>query len=78
MSNLYYYKKSTEFQEELQLLSRFPIDEIRQNIRNNGWEYVSRATKVPIPVLTRLLIYNLEEIQKCRTIKRDIRIPRIS
>ena len=64
MSNLYFYKNSTEYAEERQLLSRFPAEELRLNIRNNGWEYVSGTTKVPFSVLNRLLIYDFEEIPK--------------
>ena len=64
MNNLYFYNDSTEYADERQLLSRFPVEELRLNIRNNGWEYVSGTTKVPFSVLNRLFIYDFEEIPK--------------
>ena len=64
MNTHYYYNTSTEWQEERQLLSRFPAEELRHNIKEYGWEFVSGTTNVPISVLNRLLIYDFEEIQK--------------
>ena len=64
MTNLFYYNSSTEYLDERQLLSRFPVEELRQYIRDYSWEYISGITNVPIPVINRLFIYDYEEIPK--------------
>ena len=64
MSNLYFYNDSTEYADERQLLSQFPIEVLKLNIREYGWEFVSGTTKVPFSVLNRLFIYDYQEIPK--------------
>lgn len=64
MNNLYFYNDSTEYADERQLLSQFPIEVLRLNIREYGLQFVSGTTNSPATVLTRLLIYDLEEIPK--------------
>ena len=54
------------------MLSRFPVEELRRNIRNNGWEYISGTTNVPISVLNRLFLYDFEEIPKVAKINNEL------
>ena len=64
MNNLYFYKNSTEYADERQLLSQFPIEVLRLNIREYGLQFVSGTTNSPVTVLNRLFIYDYKEIPK--------------
>ena len=72
MNTQYYYKNSTEFLEERLFLNKYSIRELRQMLKDYGWQYVMNTTRIDKNKLYNLWQYDYQEIPKVAMIRSDL------